>query len=50
MDIDKINESVKRTIINDLYKSLYELGLDVNNINLDISTDAVKLKICICNK
>jgi hypothetical protein len=51
MDIEKSREdTIKTTIKQEIYESLYELGLSINDIVLDINADAVNLKICICNK
>jgi hypothetical protein len=51
MEICNTNEdTIKKTIKKEIYESLYELGLNINDIILDINTDAVNLKICICNK
>jgi len=43
-------DAINKTIKKEIYESLYELGLNIHDIVLDINADAVNLKICICNK
>lgn len=45
-----IDDSLRETIINEISGSLYELGIDIKDVILDINAETINLKICICNK
>lgn len=45
-----INELTRKNIITELSKSFDGLGIDIENIVIDINAKAVSLKICLCNE